>query len=419
MLAGSDLGRSEWRNGWPVLVASAIGCGMVATHAITLGSFVVPLTHEFGWTRAQITAGLSFGSLGTIFLSPLLGRLLDWTGARRVALVGVPLYAIALALLGLVEPSILSWYGAWACLAILSMGMSPVIWTLAVASRFERNRGFALALVLAGLSLASAVMPLVAVTAIEAWGWRAAYWSLSALALILVWPLTFAFFYDRSDLARSGQPHEQGNAPPLTMQASGFSVRQALSRRQFWQIVVALTLVGGCYNAIYQHFQPMLIDAGLDALGAAAIAGIIGPISFASRLLTGFLLDRVPAPFVAAPAFALPIVTCILLSGFDGSSTTAMIAIACTAMAAGAEVDLIAFLAARYFGMRSYGAIYGLIFSAHTIGWAIMPIVAGITFGRSGNYDSILFFMVGMLALSATLAATLGRYPALPVTRDG
>lgn len=399
----------EWRAGWPLVLTSAVGCGFAATHAVTLGSYIGPLTREFGWTREEITTCLFFGALGTIFLTPFLGRVLDRFGARRVALAGVPAYAFAHALFGFAGPSISSWYLVWGIMAILCMGISPVAWSMAVASRFDKSRGLALAIVLAGMSLNTAIMPFLSVQMIDAYGWRVAYWSTAALVLAVAWPLTWAFFYDARDLARGREAEATTSeaAPPLPGRTLGEALRSTL----FWRVAFCMALVGGAYSAIYIHFQPLLTDSGMTAGEAALLAGIIGPVSFGSRIVTGLLLDRYPAPIIAAVAFTLPIASCFLLQGYDGNPTVAAVAIAFTAVAAGAEIDMMAYLASRYFGMKSFGVIYGSIFSGHTILWATMPPLAGRIYDRTGSYDGALMLCTAMLAVGVLLAATLGRYP--------
>jgi predicted MFS family arabinose efflux permease len=264
----------------------------------------------------------------------------------------------------------------------------------------------ALAVVLAGMSVGSAIFPYLTAVLIDWGGWRFAYRVTAAAGVACVLPMAFFFLYDARDLDRS-RSGKIATAPAQVR--SGFTLGEALRSRQFWQIIVMLVLVGGVYNAIYQHFQPMMMDAGMTPAAAAALVGVIGPVSFGARILTGYLLDRIPVPVVAGVAFALPIVSCLILRDFTGDPLLGMLAISCTALAAGAEVDLLSYLAARYFGMRSYGSTYGVIFSGHTIGFAMMPPLAGWAFDSTGSYDSILLVMAVMLGVATLLGTTLGR----------
>jgi MFS family permease len=410
-------GDGEWRRGWRLVLAAALGTGMASTQAVTLGTFVAPLGQAFGWGRAEITGGLAIGSLGTILLTPLLGTLVDRVGARRVVLVGVWFYALAVALLGTAGPGVSSWYARWALVAVFCMGMNPVAWTMAVASRFERHRGLALAVTLAGLNIATMLLPLLAVRLIDAIGWRWSYAVLGGLALVIVLPPTLAWFDDAKGLGRkqagaplgaAGRPHRtQADAPGLTL-------REAAATGRFWRMLGSLALVGGSVSALSVHFLPMMTDAGLSRTEAALVLGLLGPISFVSRLGTGWLLDRIPAPLVAGPAFALPVISCLILQHFDGHIGTALVVAALNGVTVGAEVDLIAFLASRYFGMRQFGAIYGCAFSCFTIGYGAMPVLAGRIYDTTGSYASILSVLAAMLAGSSFLAFTLGRYPRFP-----
>jgi MFS family permease len=402
-----EVPRSEWREGWPLVLTAALGCAFAASHAVTMGAFVGPLTGEFGWSRGEVTAGISFGALGSIFLVPVLGPIVDKIGARKIGLLGPPAYAAGLLLISLSGPSIYGWYAAWIAMAVLSLFISPLVWTMAVASRFEKSRGLALAFVLAGMSVGAAIFPFAAATLIENFGWRVAYRVNALAALVVVLPLALAFLRDARDLraAQTDQPLEPEAVVP------GLSLREAFRTRTFWQILAMLALVAGVYNAIYQHFQPIMTDAGMTAIEAAAIAGIIGPVSFAARLLTGHLLDRFSPPLVAASAFAIPLLSCLLLIGFDGDPVIAGIAIACCALASGAEIDMIAYLGARYFGMRNYGAIYGFIFAGHTLGWALFPPLVGVAFDRSGSYDAALTIMAVLLVVAVALAASIRKPP--------
>ena len=79
---------SEISRGW-MLIFSA--CSGVVVSAIVLpyysiGALLVPVTSEFGWSRAQFQAAILFSSgLGAI-TAPIVGWLADKYGSRRVAL---------------------------------------------------------------------------------------------------------------------------------------------------------------------------------------------------------------------------------------------------------------------------------------------------------------------------------------------
>lgn len=406
----------EWRQGWKVVLAASLGTGMAALQAITLGAMVQPLQQEMGWGRGEITGGLAICSVGVILLTPLVGRVIDRIGARRFVLVGIWFYAAGLAGLGLAGRDISSWYTMWAILAVACMGASSIAWSIAVAGRFEKGRGFALAVTLAGSTAMNSVAPFTAIWLIDHVGWRLTYATFGLGCIAIVWPIAYCFFYDASDLARknsatsaSGGGMARPVAPPVVLPGQTFA--EAIRNRVSWQILLCLMLAGGGCSALTIHFQPILTDGGMSRTQAALLMGTVAPVSLLSRLGTGLLLDRFHATFVAGPMLALPVISCILLQSYDGHYGIAIIAAVLNGLAIGAEIDLIAFLVARYCGMRQFGLLYGCTFSAFTIGYGAMPVIAGRWYDAMGNYNGILLVIAGMMSVSALLAATLGKYP--------
>jgi len=114
---------------------------------------------------------------------------------------------------------------------------------------------------------------------------------------------------------------------------------------------------------------------------------------------------------VVVPILSLPAVSCLLLAGDNLSLQAAMGAAWMLGFAAGAESDLIAYLAGRYFGMRHYGKIYGMLYMSFGIASAVSPAVYGAVRDSHGNYDPILFVAAGCFVFGAVILFGLGRYP--------
>src|SRR5690606_8103219 len=117
----------------------------------------------------------------------------------RMALPGTVLVAGAYALLGTTSGGNLNWLALWTLIAICTFFVHATVWTSAVASRFEKSRGLALAITLSGGSLAAAIFPAMATWLIERYGWRAAFPLHSAAWLVLVLPILFFCFRGAQD----------------------------------------------------------------------------------------------------------------------------------------------------------------------------------------------------------------------------
>jgi MFS family permease len=152
-------GLGEWRTNWRIVLVSTVGVGMGGIHIYSLGTFIIPLSTAFGWSRAQITSGLSIVSLFSVIFSAFVGLLIDRVGPRRIAIPGVLAFCSAVALLSTTGSSIWNWWLLWILVAASIQLAKATVWTTAIATRFARNRGFAIALVLSGAGISTALTP--------------------------------------------------------------------------------------------------------------------------------------------------------------------------------------------------------------------------------------------------------------------
>ena len=75
----------------------------------------------------------------------------------------------------------------------------------------------------------------------------------------------------------------------------------------------------------------------------------------------------------------------------------------------GAEVDVIVSLLTRYVGLASFGALYGGILVALSIGTAMGPLGASWIYDSTGGYAGFLWLAVGCMGVSSALLASLPR----------
>ena len=127
------------------------------------------------------------------------------------------------------------------------------------------------------------------------------------------------------------------------------------------------------------------------------------------RLLTGFLIDRIFAPYITAIVFLLVSSGCLAL-GLGGIQFALCGAIA-LGFAIGAEVDLIGYYTAKYFGLKNYGSIYGAQYSIFSAGGIISSVLAGYIWDVTGNYDLALKIGAALLILAVGLVLTFPKFP--------
>lgn len=396
------LARDEWRTHGAMIPACVAGMVLVAVHNYTLGVMMLPLEQEFGWSRAQISVGPMIPSLGAVIMAPLVGFAVDRFGPRRIALFGVPFFSVAIALMSRASSSIASWWALCALLGVASMFIFPMVWTSAISARFSRNRGLALAIALSGTGIAASIMPLVATWLLVRYGWRGAYVGIGSLCFAVVFPLVF-FLFARGDRLI---PQECDHSERAEGRAAARA--QMLSPR-FVLLAAAAAVFSAALCALTSNAVPILLSEDFDPVTAAAIAGLIGLGTIVGRLAGGFMLDRFDGRHVAAASVVAPTLTAAILLTTQGSREGATIACLLLGLAAGAEYDACAYLTARYFGTRNFGALFGLIAGIVLLVNGVAPALSNRVYDVTKSYDAVLWVLIPMFALAAVLFLSLGK----------
>ena len=397
---------SEWRRHGMLLAPSVAGLALVAMHGYSLGVMMRPLEQEFGWTRAEISGGNMIIAGVSLLLSPFVGLLVDRLGPRVVAITGVLAYSVLLSWFATVTGDIYSWWLRWGVLGLACTMLMPTVWTAAINRVFVVNRGKALAVALLGTGLAATFVPALASELTDRLGWRGAYVAMAAGGGGLVLTLVLLFFRSPGD----GRGGGRADAPPL----SGMSVREGFRSPAFFKLAGGVLVFGITSLALTVNAVPVLEARGLERAAAAGVVGLLGIGSILGRLGGGFLLDRFNANRVAAIAVSAPILAIGLLLAMPGSIWAAGAAMLLLGLSLGTEVDACAYLAARHFGMRSFGTLFGTINGVVLFGTGIAPVVANHIYDVAGSYDPVLWSTPPLCAVAALLFLTLGRYPDFP-----
>ena len=399
--------RSEFSLGWKVLLAGFLGtmCGGSAVPFNILGLLFAPLNAEFGWTKTQVSIGITVFGIAASLLAPVFGWMADKLGVRRVGIWSLVAFIIAFSSFYFMPPTLAGFYLCWLFVGLVGIGSTPVTWSRAISMWFVKNRGLALGLMLIGTSVAAFLVPRIAVSVLETYGWRAMFPVIALLPLLIALPTVLAFFRE---------PRVEERPAALSTadgKLAGMTFGEALRTRQFWLLWVSIVLISCAYGGAHIHMIPIVMDHGVDTKTAAGVMGIVGLGLLVGRIGVGFLLDRFWGPAVGFPALCLPAIASYLLMGTSSDMATISIAAFLLGFAAGAESDLIAFLAARYFGMANFGRIYGMLYMPFGLFSATSPLIYGIVRDRTGSYDGMLSAAMVLFVAGGALLLLLGRYP--------
>lgn len=243
-------------HGWKVVLAGFFGVmvSFVALVPYTFSLFLKPLSLSFGWHREAISAGFSIAVLTMGAASPALGFLLDRFGPRRVILPCFLIFSFAYASLALLTPSLIQFYLVFFFIGLVGSGTAFLGYSRAISTWFDRRRGRALSIMLAGGACGAMILPVVAQAAITNYGWRTAFLILGILPLAVGVPLTACFVRE--------QPAAQ-QCTDISVNV-GEAVGSALRGRVLWIIAATVCLSAIGVNGAIAHLSALLTDRGVS-----------------------------------------------------------------------------------------------------------------------------------------------------------
>ena len=369
----------------------------------TFGVFLVPLTKEFGWSRAEISGGLLFWSWVQAILIPIAGWLMDRYGVRRITIGGLVLLAATMVALSFQSGSVVMFYALFAVIGVCSSLGGFVGNAKLISGWFSRRRGLVLALVAMGAGLAGSLIPQWTGLSVSGLGWREAYLVVAAYILVFVVPVFFFLYESPSVLAARTRGQSLS-----TSDATGMSVREASRYPAFWLCLAALVL-NTALLGLNLHMVPLLTGRGLTLQTAATVLSAQVGGSTIIYLVAGYLLDKISTPKLAL-FFSLCAVAGLLLI-HHGTGITQML-IAGTLIGAGTtgESSVVPYFLTRYFGLKAFASIYGLMWGIAAVANGIQPVILGYVFDSTGSYGWGLLYCEACVFLVAVCFFALPRY---------
>ncbi|HEV2571340.1 MAG TPA: MFS transporter [Beijerinckiaceae bacterium] len=391
-------------NRWWVVFGSVLGmiAGQGATTIFIFGTFVGPVTSGLGISQSSFSAALLILTIAAAVVTPWTGHMMDKYGVRPVMLPLITLFAVATAALAFMQPSLPLIYALFALQGAFSAIQAPTGYVKVISRRFDRQRGLACGLAMAGVGLGVALLPQYVAVLMTHYGWRGAYLGLGAFIFVLAFIPVALFVRDAP--GSQAAPQQGSEALP------GLTVAQAITgTRQFWLLVVGLSLAVMAINGVLAQLVVILMKRGFSIQAAATVMSIAGLAMIVGRVLVGYCLDKYHGPYVAIAVFSFPVFGILLLLSGASGPVPYVAAILC-GLGIGAELDLMGFLVSRYFGLRAIGTIYGVLFAIFVIGSGVGPYLVSLSFEQAQSYTPVLEGFIVALLVVIAMMAFLGKY---------
>jgi MFS family permease len=410
------MNRSRIHPAWIVLGAMIL-CVLAASGIrAAFGIYIKPMEAEMGWTRGGLSgaAALSLLVLGAV--GPLLGRLADTWGARRVSVLSLVLLGAGALGTAIVQEL---WHLYVTAGVVMALGAGGLAMSTAssIATRwFETRRGLVFGIVGAAMSAGQLVVIPLATWITLSYGWRSSYLWLGAASLVILVPLALAFIRNGPE-DRGLRPYGATGATRTAAQVAALqragrvSVTDAARVPQFWLLMATFFVCGYTSTGIVAtHLVPHALEHSFTEIQAATALGVMGAMNIVGTLGSGWLCDRFgrrgPLAFYY---FFRGISLIFLLYVYNVPSLHLWAAV--FGLNWISTVPPTTALTANIFGRYSVGELSGWIFFSHQVGSALGAALSGWVFEWTGSYTPAFISAAIMAIVASGLALMIREEP--------
>jgi sugar phosphate permease len=251
---------------------------------------------------------------------------------------------------------------------------------------------------------------------ISEYGWRDALVAVGVVQLVVCVPLALSMRNKPGDMGLpvDGISEEDATAAttgrrPVPTTGLELTGREALRSTLFWKVALTFALSNFATTAIIVHQIPFLVEeVGSSEAFAALSVTIMTAISLAGRLGFGLAADRYSKAGLSAIAMACSAIGLALFSTVH-EEWHLIYVLPFFGIGFGAAVPLRAAIQAEYFGLKAYGTIQGMLFTASTVGAVFGPLLAGVLYDATADYrPSFLILAIGPLIALPLILSTYG-----------
>lgn len=405
------------------IVAVAFLCMFIYSGAgyYAFSLFYGPLQKAFGWDRGTISIAFTIYFVVQALASPFIGRVVDRYGTKKLIVLGSILCGLGFVWLTFMG-GLYSFYGSYIVMGIGSTAMGPIPVTRVVSTWFVKRRGLAVGIMSTGIGAGALVLaPLVGAYLIPVFDWRPSYFVLAVLFWVLIIPITLFLIKEKPSDIGLYPDGAAGPEPEIKVAASlkpseKWTLSIALKTSAFWLIALAFFFTNGSHTATLMHQVNYLTDIGFPVTTAAIALGAVGFASAVGKFFFGWLCDKIEARYAAAICYGLQLAGIFVLFLLKPTSPVIMLWLYALliGLGIGGWLPTMSMVTSSSFGLAAYGAIFGGITFAQSMGDAFGPLVVGQMYDAMHTYfwAFIVLMALFVIAIPAILATRRPKFPA-------
>ena len=339
------------------------------------GVMFKPIIREFGWSRSAVSLVFLLNMVVFAIALTVVGRLYDRFGPKWIIIISTLFISAGFTLTSFMHSlgQFFFSYGVLAALGLAGTGV-PLVSTL-VSKWFDKGRGMAISLSLAGSSVGAFVLVRLLSLLAVSYGWRMSYLYLGIVMFLV--NILLAIFVIKGDPHHLGMPLKARGIPVKRKAHEGRggprAWAQAMATRSFWLFLVTMFVCGSGDYLATSHFINFATDIGVSPITAGKMMGWYGLLSFAGILVAGPAADRIGSKIPIVLTFVLRFLLYLFILRYKNvpSLYTFALLFGFTHLI---TAPLTPMLIGRLYGFRQIGLLTGVVNTVHFLGGGVLDL---------------------------------------------
>ncbi len=390
---------------WTPLLLGLISSTTCGALLYAYSVFIKPLQKEFGWTTLECAFAYAICCLVFGLISFPAGRLSEKYGPRKIVIAGGIILGSGFVMTGFIQTTF-QLYLTYGVIAGLGGGLIYLPPIAAMPKWWPDRKALATGFAVVGLGLGSFVMGPLAMWIIENMGWRYVFWYCgAAMGLMAVLAGAFLTVPPPGWKPAGWEPPTPATGAAALQTNRDFTYAEAIRTVQFWLLYVAYFCGSFAGSVIIGHIAKHGIEQGLEPLVAAGAVSTLALSNAATRILSGWFVDKIGIRFYFSALFALQVVGLLLLYPVGGTYWALWAVAGLIGWNYGAMFTLFPATCLHYYGSTAQAPNYGLLFTAWGLACFFGPVVGAQLKDVFGTYQMAFIVSAAVVAVAGVIIA--------------
>ncbi|WP_147804226.1 L-lactate MFS transporter [Alkalicoccus halolimnae] len=385
------------KNRWLIALA-AVGIHISIGSVYAWSVFTNPLSEQFGWSLSAISMTFSIAIVFLGLSAAFMGHFVEKYGPRISGLVAASFFGAGLIGSGIAVNIESLWmlYITYGALGGIGLGIGYITPVSTLVKWFPDRRGLATGLAIMGFGFAAMIASPIMASLIDSTGIANTFFILGVSYFIIM--IASALYIERPPEGYMADAPVKNNKAKADL--SQLTANEAVKTKRFWFLWIMLFINVTCGIAILAVASPMAQEiAGLSAVAAATMVGIMGFFNGAGRLAWASISDYIGRPNVYTAFFVIQIAAFFMLPSITHAIMFQVILFLIITCYGGGFASIPAYIG-DLFGTKQLGAIHGYILTAWALAGLVGPILASTVREATASYAATLYIFGGMFVIA-------------------